>query len=94
MKEFKGTPGEWSVNPNEQYYDGSKAFEVNFDRDGECVAEVIHGKENAQLISAAPDLLDACMKMKQALDKINPEELTPEYTAMCIAIDKATGEPI
>ena len=44
-------PGHYSGNPD--------LYEIHYGEDGECVAEVVHGSANAQLIAAAPKMLEA-----------------------------------
>lgn len=44
---------------------------------------------NAQLMSAAPELLQACIDMMGYCNKHNIEQLTPEYTNMVISVEKA-----
>lgn len=49
MSEFKGTRG-GVVLGDEKYYNGNKAYEIWHGNDGECVAEVVHKIEDANLI--------------------------------------------
>lgn len=77
--EFKGTKGEWEVNPEQFIYNGVRdIYEVNYNNDGECVVEIVHGLENAQLIADAgnvrqqidcslPELLERYKRMDEAL---------------------------
>ena len=51
-------PGPWKsikIDPPVGYAE----YEIHYGNDGECIAEVVHDKANAQLIAAAPDLLEA-----------------------------------
>ena len=65
--EFKGTKGEFKDGTiGWKYYSykedervGFSTHEIHWSDDGECVAEVVHDKENAKLIAAAPELLKA-----------------------------------
>ena len=55
MKEFKGTPGPWAINHYYNWIESENADKV-----------VIGGSQgsrpdDAQLIAAAPELLEACM---------------------------------
>ena len=60
---FNVTAGKWSVNKDPNYYNGNKAYEVNYGIDGECVAEVVHVLEDAKLISLAPEMLNMMHKI-------------------------------
>jgi len=69
MSKFKGTQGKWEANETERFYNGSKdTYEVNYGNDGECVCEVVHGFDNAKLIAAAPELLEALQTIKKVLE--------------------------
>jgi hypothetical protein len=60
MKETKFTPGPWKAHSvGEGYVKGQEIFQIHWSDDGECVAEIVHGADDAHLISAAPDLYDA-----------------------------------
>ena len=95
MKAFMGTPGPWLAV-------GGEVMTEDFTVDGEifvdhiCNAEVINGvSHNANLIAAAPELLDACTRMRNQLyaagyeskkGSLNPtEDLLHEIE---LAIDK------
>jgi len=60
--EKKHTPGPWIVNENKE---GSYDIDNNVGCDYVGIA---YGKEDAALISAAPDLLEACRDMLAAFD--------------------------
>lgn len=68
--EFKGTKGPWMVNPEHQNYNGNKAMEINYGKDGECVAEIVHNKHDAQLISKAPELFEMLNAAKYRLGSL------------------------
>jgi len=57
MSEFKGTPAPWKLG-HEKYYNGNKAFEIHYGNDGECVSEVVHRVEDAQLIAHALEMFN------------------------------------
>ena len=85
---------EWNASPKEQYYNGSKnTFEINTGNDGECVAEVVHGFENALLMAAAPELLKS---LKDLLDELSGQSLESStnfyLTNAKEAIRKAEGK--
>lgn len=85
------TLGPWMAEPKEQYYNGSgNTFEVNFGNDGECICEVVHGIENAHLISAAPDLLEALeLLLAQAPDTSLMDGLELSGRSLIEAVSKA-----
>ena len=89
MEEFKGTKGEWSLHP--------RAIACVCLKDGRVVANcgayfnsteferiAAENEANAKLISAAPELLNACI---EALKDVSVEE--PAYHTLNAAIDKA-----
>jgi hypothetical protein len=45
---------------------GYAKYEIQYGNDGECVAEVVHEKSDADLMAAAPDLLEA-LEMVRAM---------------------------
>ena len=69
--EFKGTKGKFKDGTiGWKYYSykedervGFSTHEIHWSDDGECVAEVVHDKENAKLIAAAPELLAFAIEM-------------------------------
>lgn len=81
---------DWKVNPVEQFYNGNKAFEINFGNDGECIAEVVHGIENAQLMSASPELLEALVDLLKWSAHL-PDAANEEIIKAKSAIFKAVG---
>jgi len=54
--EFKGTKGEWIVV--DKNTNGTNGFEIQFGSDGECVTDHVYTKEDALLISKAPELFE------------------------------------
>ena len=96
---MKITPNPWVANPNEQFYNGSKnTFEINHGNDGECVAEVVHGFDNAKLMAAAPELLAALKDCVNAMSWGDPNDESTKGAWDKItsqaqqAITKAIGE--
>lgn len=84
MPENKITPGPWSVTKI-----GHRQYEVNYGDDGECVADLVNSEANANLIRAAPELLEA---VQDLLDMaIIPHE-GPVFEQARAAIAKANGE--
>lgn len=65
MQEFKGTPGPWSVNTVGKHWNNPTLvhLEVTFGTDGECICDTVYRREDADLIAAAPELLEALQLM-------------------------------
>lgn len=94
MKEFKGTPGPWRVNTIGKHWNNPALvhLEVTFGTDGECICDTVYRREDADLIAAAPELLEA---LKGLLVRVaDDEEYGPEHaiTIAREAIKKALGE--
>lgn len=95
MNEFKGTPGPWRVNTIGKHWNNPALvhLEVTFGTDGECICDTVYRREDADLIAAAPELLEA---LKGLLVRVaDDEEYGPEHaiTIAREAIKKALGEP-
>lgn len=87
MKEFNGTPGKWKYtvrNVNEMM----TTFHGVTIGDTYIEAATRNEREDALLIAAAPDLLEALQK----LVGINGNRSEPEYVQARAAISKAMGE--
>jgi len=83
---------EWNANPKEQYYNGSKnTFEINTGNDGECVAEVIHGFENALLMAASNEMYFALKEMERVYNE-KGQLLAFNVSIALEAIRKAEGK--
>lgn len=94
MNEFKGTPGPWRVNTIGKHWNNPALvhLEVTFGTDGECICDTVYRREDADLIAAAPELLEA---LKGLLVRVaDDEEYGPEHaiTIAREAIKKALGE--
>ena len=63
--EFKGTKGPWKVNVIGQHWNNPSLthLEVTFGDDGECVCDTVYQMDDANLISAAPELLRCLQKI-------------------------------
>lgn len=99
MKEFKGTPGPWVASTTERSIgpasrDGNQSYGmilpvawVEFDSDQR------HQRANANLIAAAPELLEALQRMVSKAHKQNWNDAYPEELQSAqAAIKKALGE--
>jgi hypothetical protein len=53
------TPGPWKAYHQKKTKYCLENYEIHYSDDGECVAEIVHEKDDALLIAAAPDLLEA-----------------------------------
>lgn len=94
MQEFKGTPGPWCVNTIGKHWNNPALvhLEVTFGTDGECICDTVYRREDADLIAAAPELLEA---LKGLLVRVaDDEEYGPEHaiTIAREAIKKALGK--
>lgn len=65
MKEFKGTPGPWLVNEIGQHWNNKELahLEITYGEDGECICDTVYQREDANLISAAPELLEVLQEL-------------------------------
>lgn len=79
MKEFKGTPGPW-------HYDDELGG--CYSKGCQFVCDVTD-KNNAKLIAAAPELLEALIKLVDIVDDMTHG---PSTDAAHAAINKALGE--
>lgn len=94
MKEFKGTPAPWGLVANDGVSYGIvvastslglNICDVNFSLRGDIFAR--NAKHDANLIAAAPDLLEALIAVVRVADRA-----TDEFDMARAAIDKALGE--
>lgn len=65
MSDFKGTPGPWKVNTIGKHWNNQSLthIEVTFGIDGGCVCDTVYEMADANLIAAAPELLEAIQDM-------------------------------
>lgn len=95
METFKGTPGPWVVNEVGQHWNNKALthLEITFGEDGECICDTVYQREDANLIAAAPELLEALQKMVSKAYKQNWNDAYPEEIQSAqAAINKALGE--
>lgn len=101
MSEFKGTPGPWKVNTIGQHWNNKSLthIEVTFGVEGECVCDTVYEMADANLIAAAPELLEACLRMRNQLYAAGYEaEAGSIHPTKCLlaqvesAIAKALGQ--
>lgn len=90
MSEFKGTPGPWKVNEIGQHWNNRSLthLEVTFGSDDECICDTVYKIDDANLIAAAPDLLEALQDAIHAHDKHGE---CVEWDFARAAINKALG---
>lgn len=99
------TPGPWECAQAGIYADGKRVLVEYFVRvpesDIALASEIIDpdgepSEDNARLMAAAPDLLEACEARKAQLKKIGLDRLNDaglaEYATLYAAIAKARGE--
>jgi len=83
------TPGPWRVNDwgEPEYLDGMRA-QYTIEARGDDRTAVVFEQDDARLIAAAPELLEALVGLVDYHD--TDEEELPEVTAARVAITKAT----
>lgn len=100
MENFKGTPGPWVVNEIGQHWNNKALahLEITFGEDGECICDTVYQREDANLIAAAPELLEA---LKELISGYEDREQSGMFDMLVhgdliekanIAIKKALGE--
>jgi len=99
MKEFKGTKGNftdgtigWKVNKLGLHYNNPdlEHIEIIWSDDTECVCDTVYKEDDAKLIAAAPELLDALNDLYNSIDSCM--DLTPAVLEKSRkAINKALG---
>ncbi|MFJ5981927.1 hypothetical protein ACIQCX_13535 [Enterobacter cancerogenus] len=92
---MKHTPPPWSVNVIGKHWNNKSLthIEVTFGQDGECICDTVYNQDDANLIAAAPDLLNALQAMLSKAYKQNWNDQYPDEVSKAqAAISKALGE--
>ncbi|WP_236547270.1 hypothetical protein [Enterobacter roggenkampii] len=94
---MKHTPGPWSVNVIGQHWNNKslKHIEVTFGQDGECICDTVYNPSDANLIAAAPDLLEALQNATRVLEagkNVKFPDWIETIQKSKAAISKALGE--
>lgn len=95
MSEFKGTPGPWKVNTIGQHWNNKSLthIEVTFGMEGECVCDTVYEMADANLIAAAPELLEALQACEKILSEIPlTVDLVEDLLFARAAIARALGQ--
>lgn len=79
MSGFKGTPGPWRVNVLGQHWNNKTLthLEVTFGSDGECICDTVYKIDDANLIAAAPELLEALQAALEWIDAVPQDVQLP-----------------
>lgn len=88
------TPGPWVAYPTGLARSGLPEYQIHWSDIGECVAETVHGDENARLIAAAPELLEALISARKLWGDYLPARSSAAMRSIRLvdaAIAKATG---
>ena len=71
--EFKGTKGNWKRVKLEKTQFHTETNEIQYGKDGECIAEFVQNDYDAQLISFAPDMLEELINEIEFLKRIKKQ---------------------
>ena len=66
MSDTKWTPGPWKPHATGLARSGKPEHEIHWSDDGECIAEIVHGEPEANLMAASPRLYRALSLMVTA----------------------------
>jgi hypothetical protein len=70
---------------------GLPEYQIHWSDIGECVAEIVHGTENAKLIAAAPEMLEVLKTLCDMADDGDVACWVAEWDKARAAIAKAEG---
>jgi hypothetical protein len=96
MTEQKHTPGPWIARKTGgQGWPGQRGWAIDFNEDQEQVVDFVYEAADAKLIAAAPDMLEALIKLHDSLKQLNDcgdaGRLVADYVDIAqAAIAKAT----
>ena len=69
------TPGPWTARHTPSRCSGvADLWCIDWSKDQEEVAEIVHGEADARLIAAAPDLLEALEELRSAAIDLDQED--------------------
>jgi hypothetical protein len=85
--EFKGTKGNWKRVKLEKTQFHTETNEIQYGKDGECIAEFVQNDYDAQLISCAPEMLDMLEEISQEMKNEGYPEILSKVNNL---IKKAT----
>lgn len=92
MNKFKGTTGDWNINDNIRKGTGRIIIE-NRDKKQICELDLWEETgENAKLIIAAPELLEACITAESSMQELADEGSDTAFISLIMiqdAIEKA-----
>lgn len=96
------TPGPWKVVNAGQHWNNKTTtnYQIQYGDDGECISDHVYEPADAQLIAAAPDLLEAlkllqnCMIARSAVEGDLPwtTDVVAAMKTASTAISKALAE--
>ena len=85
--EFKGTKGRWKRVKLEKTPFYTERNEIQYGKDGECIAEFVRNDFDAQLISCAPEMLEMLIEMQFTMEHLHVNPLSSKLKQL---IKKAT----
>ncbi len=92
--EPKFTPGPWKAHSvGDRYMKGDEIFEIHWSEDGECVAEIVHGANDAHLIAVAPKMYKELERvLKREYNPFEPDNQSDRYLRIEKLLKEARGE--
>ena len=96
MKEFKGTPGPWEIMDDDGELKIVQSGSIEYGQGWKIYSDIcseVSDQDNAKLIAAAPELLEALQRCESVLSNIPLEVCDVEDLLYArAAINKALGE--